>query len=764
MRFHGSLLLAAGVVLLWGACDATLGGGGSVGDASADAEPDSAGDSFVPGDDAGVDGGADASPDVGPDVGPDAGPHKGPPFPRLLSFRTLLPGQTPSALARHCRLNGAVFSLNSAAFGEAATLKSEDFCPESLILVTRGWGYNDFRPAEPDFLPDHRHWLFALGSDAASGSVITSETTRVYVKANDNFADGDYAALVSLGDDQRPDWQAYEEVRVVALGTDANGPFIDLERAQYGTVAQTFDATRTRIMIHEWSVVDWTGHPRWELNLSRMAPNAPDGFGPAYHLARFFARLFAQHSHLLDGLQFDVAKWIAFWSQEGPDRRGVLLDCDLDGVGDDCYEGGVNTFAVGVMDFLRLLREGGEDFEGVGNDVILVADGQGRVAQGAVPFLNGIEIENFPGFAAEQQYKLLPAALDTLSHWQQTAGVEARVSYGLTKKPVETFAQPGCPLDLSGTNFRYRIGLVSALMTGSYYSLTPNLHEPHKRCGPALEDGPVFVDEFFAGVADTSGYLGYPIESARWLLEGLATPAVYQAGFETGTEGWTVKTSGNAVVQGPVRDDASATTGQGSLRTTVADVGPGRPKPWRAKLVSPVFNVEAGRTYTLRFSARAENLYGTYSGDPRYGEALRYVEALLVSTDDDTHLGTVRLYFGPHWREQLVTFRVDDSGPATRQAKLALHIGMDGGPVWIDGLALFAGCGLVMSRRFEGGLALLNGCLDASVTIDMDRQYPAESYRRIDGTVDPAVNDGSPVGPTLILPARDALILLREAR
>ena len=691
---------------------------------------------------------------------------KGLPFPRLLSFRTLQQGQIPEVLQKHCYLNGAVFSLEGNAFAEAATLKNPAYCPDNIVIMTRSWGYNDFRPGEPDYLPDHRHWLFAVGSDTSSGSTITEESTRIYVRNNDNFIGNEYAAIMSIGDDDRPDWQAYEEVLVLAKGTDANGPYIDVQRGLYGTVAQVFDPSRARVMIHEWGVVDWTGHPRWELNLSPAAPKTSDGYGSAHHLARFFADLYWQYSDVLDGFQFDVAKWTAFGHFEGPDKRGVLLDCDLDGIGDDCYFGGVNTFAVGVMDFFRLLREGGDDFDGVGDDFILIADGQRKFSQRAVPFLNGIEIEDYPGFASNEQYTLLPSALDQLIMWEQSTTTEKTVSYALTKQPVAAYGQAGCPLDLQGTNYRYRIGLVSALLAGTFYAFTPNLHQPYFECGPDPLDGPVFVDEFFAGTAETKGYLGYPLEPAAWILDGISTP-IYEAGFETDLDGWMVMvTSPDALAEDPARDNTSVAVGSWSLRANVVDVGAPRPVPYRVKLASPTISVETGQTYTLRFFARSENPFAAYSGDPRYGQAQRLVEAVLRSTNDTDEipsLASVNLYVGPEWKEHIVTLKVEDEGgPAVHLARINLNVSMDTGPVWIDNVRLYAGCGLVLYRQFEGGLALLNGCLDDPATIDMQARFPGESYRRIDGTVDPVVNNGHPVSSTLTIPPRDALILLRD--
>jgi hypothetical protein len=58
-------------------------------------------------------------------------------------------------------------------------------------------------------------------------------------------------------------------------------------------------------------------------------------------------------------------------------------------------------------------------------------------------------------------------------------------------------------------------------------------------------------------------------------------------------------------------------------------------------------------------------------------------------------------------------------------------------------------------RDFEGGIALVNPTASA-VTIRL-----GEAFRRIKGTQDPVVNDGT-LATSVVLPARDGLILLRQ--
>ena len=63
-------------------------------------------------------------------------------------------------------------------------------------------------------------------------------------------------------------------------------------------------------------------------------------------------------------------------------------------------------------------------------------------------------------------------------------------------------------------------------------------------------------------------------------------------------------------------------------------------------------------------------------------------------------------------------------------------------------------------REFDHGLVLANPDPSASHTVDLEQLFPGLKLRKISGS-DP-VNDGSRVGRTITLPARDAMILRKR--
>jgi hypothetical protein len=128
----------------------------------------------------------------------------------------------------------------------------------------------------------------------------------------------------------------------------------------------------------------------------------------------------------------------------------------------------------------------------------------------------------------------------------------------------------------------------------------------------------------------------------------------------------------------------------------------------------------AGTTYTLSFQARA---------------------------DKPVPLTT-------NWR----TFELPLTSAGTDPvAQLRFILGGTAGSIWLDNVKLQVGDRNIYRRDFEHGVALVNPTA-APATINL-----GGTFRKIKGTQDPQVNDGSLV-TSVTLPAKDGLILLRQFR
>jgi hypothetical protein len=80
-------------------------------------------------------------------------------------------------------------------------------------------------------------------------------------------------------------------------------------------------------------------------------------------------------------------------------------------------------------------------------------------------------------------------------------------------------------------------------------------------------------------------------------------------------------------------------------------------------------------------------------------------------------------------------------------------------PVWICDVRVYAHPDAI-ARGFEHGAVLANPS-DRPYAFDLARLFPGTSFRRLQGSSrqDPATNDGSAVGRTVTVGARDGLFL-----
>jgi hypothetical protein len=83
-------------------------------------------------------------------------------------------------------------------------------------------------------------------------------------------------------------------------------------------------------------------------------------------------------------------------------------------------------------------------------------------------------------------------------------------------------------------------------------------------------------------------------------------------------------------------------------------------------------------------------------------------------------------------------------------------------PAWLSGLEVYAEPD-AMCREFENGVVLVNPALH-SYTFDLAELFPHLELRRLRGTPaqDAETNDGSPVGATVELAAKDGLFLAKQ--
>jgi molybdopterin converting factor small subunit len=201
-------------------------------------------------------------------------------------------------------------------------------------------------------------------------------------------------------------------------------------------------------------------------------------------------------------------------------------------------------------------------------------------------------------------------------------------------------------------------------------------------------------------------------------------------GFELDLAGWTFWTSAGASV---TRDATTAAVGTASARFTV-------PVPTNG--IGAVRLTTVG-TMTFFSNSSYRVTFWAKASTPRT------IQVAAVQPFFGATYASADVAIDASWRRYEVTLTSAED-PVTQ---LQFRVGGTSGTVWIDD-AHFTRTGINIYRRdFERGIVLVNPNADGMPVL------LEQTYRRIQGTVDPA-NDGSAFTQTTV-PARDALFLIR---
>jgi hypothetical protein len=348
----------------------------------------------------------------------------------------------------------------------------------------------------------------------------------------------------------------------------------------------------------------------------------------------------------------------------------------------------------------------------VGDKIILA---NGAVAT-AMPYLNGNIFENFPnGFMGEYQ------------RWQEQIigpnGIPTRDSYlewdsGSKPPRISTIM-----VTEAGTSSYapYRFGLVSALMGSGYYN---------------INSGDRWLDEFDK-VGAGKGYLGVPTGTATDVAPALESSDLLggDGDFDpTSYATWSMVASSPA---------AATFTNDESLYAKAVVTAVDADLYKCAFATNYVGNIANATAYTIRFRAKTGGGNLRARIDVRSGNQNGY---------DGTPLqwGYVKITDEWRWYEITTTSILADASDAALYFCL-----LNVGTYYLDDITIKEGSRDVWQREFQHGIALLNAS-PVSKTISLDRVY-----RKLTGTQDPTINDGSFIS-SITLASEDAVILLAE--
>ncbi|HEX5788078.1 MAG TPA: SdrD B-like domain-containing protein [Woeseiaceae bacterium] len=300
----------------------------------------------------------------------------------------------------------------------------------------------------------------------------------------------------------------------------------------------------------------------------------------------------------------------------------------------------------------------------------------------------------------------------------------------LTKTPTKTY--PGNTN--ASSNAPFRLGLAMTLMEDGYFG-THTAKEPDAwydeyavdvRAGSA-DFGKAIPKSSVGQVHNHRGWLGKPLGSFRRIYSDTEfAPEKSLIGnntFDKSLSGWASKNVSISRVTSGTQDGAGALRASRMNNFTTNESA--------AFVGSDRFNVQGGTTYTVAFSARAED-----------------AREIRVAVGNDSY----RVAVSKKWRRFVLTFR------PTKSATTALKFGLgrEDSQVWFDSVYVFNKDANVFQREFENGMALANATR-SSKTISI-----GSGFRRINGRQDP-INNGKPATSITLAPF-DGIILVRDGK
>ncbi|MDO9106221.1 MAG: hypothetical protein Q7U57_14815 [Methylovulum sp.] len=613
--------------------------------------------------------------------------------------------------------------------GEKSAMTRKQF-PNKIITLQKAYGgisEDDFTGIWPGHLLYKAGTLLGKDISPNDNTIFVQDLNRVFKskkRINKVNKKASLALIIyALDEKGKPDWSRAEHIIVDAVDNQK----IVVKRGQWGTKPLSFQAGKAVVAPH---MMFWSH--QWQLNLSLDSPRGGIGNLTA---AEWFAQLIAKRisDAKADGVEFDVGRWTWGYPEANP------MDVNNDLIPDYGYINGVNSFGLGGQVLFRELRKI------VGPDKIIQADSNDAMSGvRGWHYLNGIQMEAFP--YANDYDRFSPAFLH-LRLWVNNAEALPKVSYPFTKTPTTVFANVRMP-DGSKTDFHFRVGFASACLVGMPhpFASAKNTKFDPANAGVESEDknlqfGVFNWDEYHGGDLNDWHWLGRPQGPAQQELNDLdKTDLLAKASWQ-----WTSE-------HGFVADTTQV---GGTYSANVKQIPSGilPEKMWAGVHLAPkdggLKTLAAGREYTLVFEAQGSDSWH-YAGQ-------NFDRVPRMTTISGAITGKAKkplsILADSEWRTYHISFIADQSHLPTPVFGVAEQIGK----TEIRNIKLYAGGAERWSREFEKGLVLLNMTNDPW-RVAVRKNY----YKRLKGSQAPEINNGQPVENEVIIPARDALFLVKR--
>ncbi len=509
--------------------------------------------------------------------------------------------------------------------------------------------------------------------------------------------------------------------------------------------------------------------PVWQFFWPNFSPLCPVDPRNGLNAAQWFARHYIEKKKTYyphsGGYALDVSSSTHFPFT----RHSDVTDLNNDGIVDKGFIDGVSWWALGMHDFVYYMREGVEGvFEGMGDDLLVAWDATDNDDQRLFHLINGAEFEHtmIHGVGWGPMQHLFSSNLDRLLLWGERAR-EPNITFISNKYPDEAYHGGTLEELLASQQARpnqslqyMRLDLASACMTTGYFHSSAGRGNPStlNLPSPRLQT----YDEYYCGAADNYNWLGQPLGAPVRYLDHLG--AVLYA--------YTDATPLPQIIRNDLQWNASAERmGSAGFRLTTESTGAyvSHEQSFTLGARLPLgegIDLVKMEEYTVSFNVRGSSPYGHI--DERFRPIPNNISMRFRVNDQFYSTDSPNNYKSKGYYQECLVFEEDRKVHLTLQAPesgkgvLEICISEVPGTVEITNLEIRRGCGDVLYREFENGLAVLNGSSTSSVELPMSTIFQGQGFRRIEGTQDPQHNNGQLVGNSLMIPARDGYLLVRE--
>ena len=569
------------------------------------------------------------------------------------------------------------------------------------------------------------HWLYFTGSTIVSD--ISDDEVVTELKVDDASAfktnigryddQNEDIGICELDDSGKPNWDKSEQVKLISINHNKNT--ITVKRGMYGTRPLNFKGGKAYAASH---VTEGPWGPDkqllWTYNFTLNSPKDSNGKSCSDILAEKLAGYFSSNGQLaaFDGIQLDVMRNVLnpLYGGWGELKEGDRFpDSNADGLPDEGIFEGKNLYGLGVVGFLQKLRDN------IGDNKLILSDGERLISQRAVGILNGIESEGWP---LGSDYNI--------DHWSD--GINRLIfCKENSQQPNMTYINHRW-WDLEGKDLytpfsRQRIVIAASCLTGTIHSIC---------VAPPKENEQVTIwDELKMGSENKIGWLGKPIGPAVRLAEKQKNVFDY-------------KNSDLIEVLREVNKDKIVTLQKNVIKIDQIN------KDNNLHINIPVIHSSGEiKDALILINLKSDPV----DGYPENWFRIARLEIKQHNSDNKAKSG----YINKNFLESAYYFTFLNSWnfKDTLMAKMSVE---NNEPIYIEDIRVYFYPDITY-RKFENGLVIANPS-ENSFEISMNKLFPGERYRRIHGTKnqDPNFNNGERIGEILVLNKKDAIFLVKE--